>query len=155
MNPTTTEHDYRFPRRPGGDAAAGHRSADRFDTALTPTATASSTTRPTAAATTTPRIADGGHRAALHQFGLDLPADESGAHHELLRASVFPPFQQCVASEAQRLDEMQKEDPLAAQVWRFYAQTKLRLPAKERMENLTWRMMHFKLPKAGVAESAK
>ncbi|KXX73486.1 Nitrogen catabolic enzyme regulatory protein [Madurella mycetomatis] len=151
MNPTATEHDYRFPRRPG-DGTAGHRKADRFGSALTPTASGS---RPSAATTTTARIADGGPRAALQRFGLDLPTTQTSAHHDFLRATVFPPFQQCVASEGQHLDEMQKQDPLAIQVWRFFAQTKQRLPAQERMENLTWRMMHFKLPKDRAAESVQ
>jgi GATA-binding protein len=164
MNPTTTEHDYRFPRRPA-DAAPGYRKPDRFDPSSLMTQTASTTKQTissaaaprttTASTTSAARKPGAAQRAALHQFGLDVPATQSDGQHELLRAAAFPPFQQCVASEFQNLDEMQRQDPLATQVWRFYAMTKQRLPARERMENLTWRMMHFKLPKPKDVESKK
>jgi GATA-binding protein len=40
---------------------------------------------------------------------------------------------------------MQRKDPLAIQVWRLYSKSKKRLPNRERMENLTWRMMAISL----------
>ena len=40
---------------------------------------------------------------------------------------------------------MQKKDPLATQVWKYYSKTKTQLPSHERMENLTWRMMAMNL----------
>ena len=42
-------------------------------------------------------------------------------------------------------EELQREDPLATQVWRLYARTKANLPHAQRMENLTWRMMGMAL----------
>ena len=42
---------------------------------------------------------------------------------------------------------MQKEDPLATQVWKLYARTKATLPHAHRMENITWRMMGMALRK--------
>lgn len=44
-------------------------------------------------------------------------------------------------------EEMQKKDPLGAQIWKLYSRTKTRLPNQERMENLTWRMMAMNLKK--------
>ncbi|WVQ72606.1 hypothetical protein IAR50_002164 [Cryptococcus sp. DSM 104548] len=44
-------------------------------------------------------------------------------------------------------DEMAKKDPLAAQVWKAYARARDTLPNGQRMENLTWRMMHLTLKK--------
>ncbi|KAK6511955.1 hypothetical protein TWF481_000855 [Arthrobotrys musiformis] len=40
---------------------------------------------------------------------------------------------------------MQKQDPLATQIWKLYSRTRSSLPNQERMENLTWRMMSMKL----------
>ncbi|CAK7272620.1 Sodium- and chloride-dependent GABA transporter 1 [Sporothrix epigloea] len=45
-------------------------------------------------------------------------------------------------------EEKQKQDPLATEIWRFFSRTKQLLPNQERMENLTWRMMHVKLKSA-------
>ena len=42
-------------------------------------------------------------------------------------------------------EELQKEDPLAIQMWRLYARTKANLPHAQRMENLTWRMVGMAL----------
>ncbi|OCF36733.1 hypothetical protein I316_01329 [Kwoniella heveanensis BCC8398] len=44
-------------------------------------------------------------------------------------------------------EEMAKKDPLATQVWKAYAKARDVLPNGQRMENLTWRMMHLTLKK--------
>ena len=44
-------------------------------------------------------------------------------------------------------EQLAKEDPLATQVWKMYARTKVTLPNAQRMENLTWRMMALTLKK--------
>lgn len=44
-------------------------------------------------------------------------------------------------------EEAAKNDPLAAQVWKAYAKAREALPNGQRMENLTWRMMHLTLKK--------
>ncbi|KAI9663259.1 MAG: hypothetical protein M1821_008307 [Bathelium mastoideum] len=41
----------------------------------------------------------------------------------------------------------QRKEPLATQMWRFYSRTKFHLPSRERMENITWRMMGKQLMK--------
>ncbi|KAH9935591.1 uncharacterized protein B0H18DRAFT_976418 [Fomitopsis serialis] len=42
---------------------------------------------------------------------------------------------------------LQRDDPLATQVWKMYARTKATLPHAQRMENITWRMMALALKK--------
>lgn len=44
-------------------------------------------------------------------------------------------------------EDAAKQDPLATQVWKAYAKAKETLPNGQRMENLTWRMMHLTLKK--------
>jgi GATA-binding protein len=152
MHPTMTEHDFRFPRRPG-DAATGPRKPDRFDHSYTPAGSTTAAARIATAAPGMMTTGPGGLRAAgLHDVRLDVPLTHGGAHPEaLLRTAAFPPFQQSAARANQNLDEMQRQDPLATQVWKFYAKTKQLLPAQERMENLTWRMMHLKLQRTKAA----
>jgi GATA-binding protein len=49
--------------------------------------------------------------------------------------------------EASSPEEMAKNDPLATQIWKAYARGRKILPNGQRMENLTWRMMHLTLKK--------
>ncbi|KAF9049715.1 hypothetical protein BJ165DRAFT_1453004 [Panaeolus papilionaceus] len=51
-------------------------------------------------------------------------------------------------------EQLAKEDPLATQVWKMYARTKVSLPHAQRMENLTWRMMALALKKKKDEEDA-
>ncbi|KAL2257098.1 hypothetical protein VTK26DRAFT_667 [Humicola hyalothermophila] len=156
FNSTMTEHDFRFPRRPGDAATGGRQSAH---TRVPPTASTRITSTASTSATPMTTSATGLSelRTGLNGFRLDLPlAHHAAAHHDLLRASAFPPFQQSAARGLEQdLDEMQKQDPLATQIWKFYTKTKLLLPAQERMENLTWRMMHLKLRQARAGNAAK
>jgi GATA-binding protein len=91
----------------------------------------------------------------LQDFRLDLSLTHGAVHPDLLRPAAFPSFEQSAARENQRLEEMQRQDPLATQIWRFYTKTKQLLPAQERMENLTWRLMHLELQKRRAANAAK
>lgn len=143
MNPTTTEHDFRFPRRP-----AENRSAETAGTAggiAAPTdrelASASSTT------TTATTSGAGALRESLQELRLDLTGTYDVAHGELLNSAVFPSLQDGMTGLTRTPEEMQQHDPLATQVWRFFSKTKQLLPNQERMENLTWRMMAMNLRK--------
>ena len=65
----------------------------------------------------------------------------------MLKDTLFPDWQHD-ASQHPDLDdpeEMQRKDPLATQVWKFFHKAKSQLPNSERMENLTWRMMSMNL----------
>jgi len=155
MHPTMTEHDFRFPRRPGDAATATRKTHHRLDQAYAP-APGTSPAAATAARSATAAAAAGPGRLrpGLQDFRLEPQLTPGGAHHDMLRATAFPPFQQGASRESQSLEEMQRQDPLATQIWRFYARTKQLLPAQERMENLTWRMMHLKLLRTRAAARA-
>lgn len=89
---------------------------------------------------------------------LDFSSPAAGvARKEMLRDSIFPTWKDDSMgdTELESPDEMQKKDPLAAQVWRLYSKTKKQLPHQERMENLTWRMMAMNLRKRKQEEAAR
>ena len=80
------------------------------------------------------------------QANLDLLPEHTVARKELLREAYFPDWKDDASSgDLGHPDEMQKNDPLATQIWKLYSKTKSQLPNQERMENLTWRMMAMSL----------
>ena len=73
--------------------------------------------------------------------------NEASVRKNMFDQTLFPNWQ-CDAAHQDDLgnpEAMQKKDPLAAQVWKFYHKAKTQLPNGERMENLTWRMMSMNL----------
>jgi len=141
MNPTTTEHDLRFPRRPGAAVAA--TGAPRFISNFQHHG---------------PARESFGMRSELHQLSLDLPSPtapspptpisiSASVRDAVLQRGTFLPFTHSVVADSSSTtpEEMQRQDPIAFQVWRFFADTKKRLPEQNRMENLTWRMMHISI----------
>jgi GATA-binding protein len=122
MNPTSTEHDFRFPRRPAG------RDADR---------------PPNAGG----NAHDNDHdrhdewRDSLRELRADVDGTYVAASKALRNPAHFPFLQVAAADRDPSLDQLQQHDPLAIQVWKFFHQTKQQLPDQQRMENLTWRMM--------------
>jgi GATA-binding protein len=131
----TTEHDFRFPRRPADhleDFNFSDAADFQFDT--------------------------GSGRLGSRANNLDK-LDLSGGNSvrkELLRDSFFPTWKDDAAGEElDSPDEMQKKDPLATQIWKLYSKTKKQLPNQERMENLTWRMMAMNLRKRKQEEAAR
>lgn len=129
MATSTTEHDYRFPRRPD-------------DPGSTPKP--GSASRPA-----------GSHAGATTLAKLDL-AGEPSVRKQLLRDSIFPTWKDDSAGdELDSPEEMQRKDPLATQIWKLYSKTKKQLPNQERMENLTWRMMAVSLRKHRQEQSAR
>ncbi|KAK1758569.1 nitrogen catabolic enzyme regulatory protein [Echria macrotheca] len=147
MNPTTTEHDHRFPRRPGAAAATGAPRPNPFAPQHHHSESRESSGLP----------------AELQHLTLDLssPAGSlataayGSARDALLRSSAFLPFQQSTQHPVLGPEDMQRQDPIAIQVWRFFADTKKSLPEQNRMENLTWRMMHLQLRRQRKAESQR
>ncbi|KAK8024180.1 hypothetical protein PG993_012246 [Apiospora rasikravindrae] len=141
MDPTTTEHDFRFPRRPLDSMSAA--LADQGN---------SQHANFTAADENSPsdlRMQE--LKLGLHPY--PGAGGDNGAHG-ILASSIFPTWRDGMASQDEDLEQMQQSDPLATQIWRFFKQTKQNLPCQERMENLTWRMMHAKLRKKGQEEEA-
>jgi GATA-binding protein len=143
FNPTTssatstTEHDFRFPRRPA--------DSQPHDGSISQSATSRPGTSANSGATSGASTVD----------KLDISA-ETRARKELLRDSFFPHWKDDTAGQdIDSPDEMQKKDPLATQIWRLYSKTKKQLPNQERMENLTWRMMAMSLRKRKQEEAAR
>ena len=131
---TTTEHDFRFPRRP-----ADQRQRQQ------PQGTSSSSQ--------SQHVFPGTSRVPKDK--LDFSGLDS-VSKELLRESFFPTWKDDASSaELDSPDEMQKKDPLATQIWRLYSKTKKQLPNQERMENLTWRMMAMNLRKRKQEDAAR
>ncbi|KAM3446432.1 hypothetical protein MY3296_009688 [Beauveria thailandica] len=127
MHPTTTEHDYRFPRRPDVTAMTDDVSTD-------------SSPRAALAANNSSDTASQSSRA------LDLERSFS-KHDNLFGEALFPTLRDGDGASSANLDQMQSDDPLAAQVWKFFTKTKQNLPNQQRMENLTWRMMALSMRK--------
>lgn len=78
---------------------------------------------------------------------LDMSPTERDARKGLLRESFFEHWKDDAApvEPDDSPEEMQRKDPLGAQIWRLYAKTKGQLPNSERLENLSWRMMAMNL----------
>lgn len=124
MNPTTTQHDFRFPRRPE------YLGVDRYTPHLHNNVASPAHSK-----------ASSELRSSLQDLKLDISSTYETAQERLLRDDTLSPDRQGRDSRGAGLHQM-REDPLAIQVWKFYARTKQLLPDQQRMENLTWRMMH-------------
>lgn len=84
------------------------------------------------------------------------PAPPSHLHDGVLNDSIFPEWETGASrGHLDNPDEMQRQDPLAAQIWRLYTKTKSQLPNQERMENLTWRMMAMSLKRKEREQQAR
>lgn len=161
-NPTTTtEHDYRFPRRPADRGTGELKSEQSEGTAATKTA-GTATTSPINTnrsalkyTTTTSNRPKGAAamRSSLKELRFDLQDTVGSARGKLSQPGAFASFDDGIAGMAASPEDLGSEDPLATQVWRFFTKTKQSLPNQERMENLTWRMMHTSLRKQRQADA--
>ncbi|CAK7199444.1 Sodium- and chloride-dependent GABA transporter 1 [Sporothrix eucalyptigena] len=171
MNTTTTEHDFRFPRRPTGKGGVVHShlqqqhhhnnlsldfSSEHFQhdfndisgmSGMQTSASAVAPSFPGAA------VASPTSPSASGRLGLDMDTLFQSAQGRLTRDDVFADLRRGTdgsdpSATPGSPEEMQKQDPLATEIWRFFSKTKQTLPNQERMENLTWRMMHVKLKTA-------
>ncbi|KAI9163414.1 Nitrogen regulatory protein areA [Paramyrothecium foliicola] len=118
MDPTSTEHDYRFPRRPDHRARNGIGPGDRMRATLREI------------------------RADLDRTYTAANNELLGtALFPSLRTAADD-------TDAKRTPgQMQHDDPLATQIWKLFSQTKQQLPNQQRMENFTWRMMTLSMRK--------
>jgi GATA-binding protein len=78
-------------------------------------------------------------------FGSPFSPTNAAAKDGMLQDPIFPEWKTGGPRGGDTPEELQKQDPLAAQIWRLYTRTKFQLPNQERMENLTWRMMAMSL----------
>lgn len=163
MSPTSTEHDFRFPRRPA-DSGTGDikseqsaRSApSKIKTKGTGTASLITNGNPSNAQrpnTSTSKLnkSTAEMRGSLKEVRFDLSKTLENARGTLSKTDVFADFQDGIAGMSSSPEDLGKDDPLATQVWRFFSKTRQNLPNQERMENLTWRMMHASLRKQRLA----
>ena len=87
---------------------------------------------------------------------LDISEADLAALKEMSRDTFFLIWKDIHASEElEGSDEMQRRDPLAIQMRRFYSKTKKELPSQERIGNLTWCMMGMSLLKRRQEEAAR
>jgi GATA-binding protein len=123
MDPTMTEHDFRFPRRPH------HLGSDDDD--------------------------DGqGLNTSSTGSGLS-PAFSVANNNNILGGALFPSLDNAAADSPLSVEQLQNDDPLAAQVWKFFTKTKQQLPNQHRLENLTWRMMALSMRKQKQEDEAR
>jgi GATA-binding protein len=67
----------------------------------------------------------------------------------MLKRPIFPTLENDAGgADLDNMEEMQKNDPLATQIWKLYSKAKTQLPNAARMENLTWRMMTMSMKRA-------
>ncbi|KFZ04270.1 hypothetical protein V502_10279, partial [Pseudogymnoascus sp. VKM F-4520 (FW-2644)] len=152
----TTQHDYRFPRRPPGghhiqQIPPHHQYRDPYDDSYElESSPRSGGVDDSGSGGNTRRLDFGASTAAT------TPPPAGTARKEMLRETIFPTWKDGAsgAAELDSPDEMQRRDPLATQIWRLYSKTKKQLPNQERMENLTWRMMAMSLRKRRQEEEA-
>lgn len=147
MNPTTTEHDWRFPRRPNNEYADSGADAIMSSISQPTAATDSKNDTRNSFGSDTKRSAAKGD--SMKQLRFDLSDTIGDAQRRLSKAESISGFRDGLAGMSASPEELAKDDPLATQIWRFFAKTKQSLPNQERMENLTWRMMHVNLRKQG------
>lgn len=89
-------------------------------------------------------------------FGSPFSSDNSSKAQEgMLQEPIFPEWKTGVPRGGENPEELQRKDPLAAQIWRLYTRTKAQLPNQERMENLTWRMMAMSLKRKEREQQAR
>ncbi|KAI1110355.1 hypothetical protein F5Y14DRAFT_455090 [Nemania sp. NC0429] len=119
-NPIISEHDFRFPRRPF-DSAAGPEASNKDERTL--------------------------EDLRMQELNIEMAATDQAARHSLLQTSLFPHLENGMSDSRKTVEELQAEDPLHMQIWKFFNQTKQSLPRQERMSNLTWRLMHVNLQK--------
>lgn len=86
------------------------------------------------------------HYLQTRDAGTNVPVAQQMRKNGLLRDTVFDDWKDdASASDLADPTEMQKQDPLGIQIWKLYSKTKTQLPNRERMDNLSWRMMSMNL----------
>lgn len=86
-------------------------------------------------------------RSSVAQFGSTPPVDSPAPGTSLNSRRPSQGEQEDPLDALVSPEDAAKKDPLAAQVWKAYAKARETLPNGQRMENLTWRMMHLTLKK--------
>jgi len=80
---------------------------------------------------------------------MTLPTDSAAWRSLQSREAFYQPNRFDNATDKD-IEDMQGDDPLATQIWRFYIKAKGRLPESERLENLSWRFMAMNMRKSKI-----
>ena len=156
INTTTTEHDFRFPRRPdtGGAGGSGQSSHHHHHLSLDIDESFDHDFTRDMELINNP-IEDVSYIDATSpstgRLGLDVDSLYRSAESRLARESAFADLRRGMGTGSDDAttpgspDSVQKPEHLMAEMWRFFSKTKQQLPNQERMANLTWRMMHVEL----------
>lgn len=92
-------------------------------------------------------LTSSGTLASNLDFSPDTNA--SAARKGVLEQPIFPSLRNdAQGADLDDMEQMQKSDPLATQIWKLYSKARTQLPNAERMENLTWRMMAMSMRRA-------
>lgn len=126
MNPTSTEHDFRFPRRPTGrDSQQRIRKPDNLGRKDS--------------------IGDGDFRSSLRELNAGIHGAYVSAGSALLGPAQFPLFDNSDDASNGTLGKANQDEPLASQLWKAFVQCKQHMPHQRRMENMTWRLMSLQM----------
>jgi GATA-binding protein len=126
MNPTSTEHDFRFPRRPTGrDSQQRIRKPDNLGRKDS--------------------IGDGDFRSSLRELNAGIHGAYVSAGSALLGPAQFPLFDSSDDASNGTLGKANQDEPLASQLWKAFVQCKQHMPHQRRMENMTWRLMSLQM----------
>ncbi|KAI0390486.1 hypothetical protein F5Y17DRAFT_57954 [Xylariaceae sp. FL0594] len=129
--PTMTEHDFRFPRRPFDHFTPGDGGGGQAECETSP----------------------GDLRMRELNLDMSSAAPRNAAHYDALTSPLFPHLGNDDFTETS--EELQAKDPLGVQIWRFFKKAKQNLPRQDRVENLSWRLMHINLRKQQAQGRAK
>lgn len=141
METLTTEHDFRFPRRP--------MSSEDTITASIPHGVTSNFKSNVDGSKNSEIVLGPDHLKMLNS------AAEIKTRVNMLHGSFFPNGKGNPTSvDPGPTGELCKKDSLTAQILGLYSDIKLNLPNQERMKNLTWRMMSINLQKTRVQATA-
>lgn len=130
MYPTSTEHDFRFPRRPAGrdnSQSTNMRASDNGGNE---------------------KNAENRLLSSLHELNAGLHGTYASASSVLLGPAEFPLFNGSDGNDGisdGTLGVTKQGEPLASQLWKLYAQCKQHMPNQRRMENMTWRLMSLQM----------
>lgn len=119
MNPTSTEHDYRFPRRPTArDSNQSIRASDNGESNM---------------------------RLSLRELGSGFDGAYASASNALLGPAQLP-LTRCDhdGGDAIRTKSPQNES-VVSQLFKMVTQHKQQMPNQRRMENMTWRLMSLQM----------
>jgi GATA-binding protein len=84
---------------------------------------------------------------------LDLSPHDVEARTRLLQYSTLFAGLKDDATDLESIESLQAQDPIGAQIWKLFSNTKAQIPNSDRFQNIAWRMMHMNLKKQRLVTS--